>query len=37
MYLGDDSRALIEQILGLVGTQGQSVLFEGKCPVGLGH
>lgn len=37
VYLGDDSRALIEQILGLVGTQGQSVLFEGKCPVGLGH
>lgn len=35
MHLAAGSRALIEQILGLAGAQGQSVLFEGKCPVGL--
>lgn len=34
VHLAAGSRALIEQILGSAGAQGQSVLFEGKCPVG---
>lgn len=35
VYLRGNTRALIEQELGLAAAQGQSVLFGGKCPVGL--